>query len=123
MKFNSETGKFTSCDGRSGGTTCPINSSEHFNITYGSTSVVLTVASGAAPTLAQFNSLRAVGPSHVTVEPGRLGWGRYGGGRNFTHLGSQFLALAAVTPPKAGALLFAPQAQSGALIGTDPQPN
>jgi hypothetical protein len=112
------TGTFASCDGRTGGTTCPINSSEHFTITYNPTSVVLTVAAGAAPVVGQFKSLSGVGPSHITVEPGRFGWGRYGGGRNFAHLGSQFLALAAVTPPKGGALLFAPQAQSGALIGT-----
>ena len=48
MNFTSRTGTFASCDGRSGGTTCPINSTEHFNITYNANSVVLTVASGAA---------------------------------------------------------------------------
>jgi len=119
ISSGSETGKFSSCDGRTGGTTCPINSSEHFNITYSSTSVVLTVASGAAPVVGQFKS-SGIGPRHITVEPGRFGWGRDGGGRNFAlaHLGSQFLASAAVAPPKAGALLFAPQAQSPGLIGT-----
>jgi hypothetical protein len=48
MSFTSKTGTFASCDGRSGGTTCPINGSEHFNITYNPTSVALTVASGAS---------------------------------------------------------------------------
>jgi len=48
MNFTSRTGTFASCDGKLGGTTCPINGSEHFNVTYNGTSVVLTVAAGAA---------------------------------------------------------------------------
>jgi hypothetical protein len=53
MNFASRTGTFASCDGRAGGMTCPINGAEHFNITYNATSVVLTVASGAAAVLGQ----------------------------------------------------------------------
>ena len=54
MNFGSETGTFASCDGTAGGATCPINSSEHFTVTYNPTDVVLTVVSGAAPTFSQF---------------------------------------------------------------------
>jgi len=69
MNFSSKTGTFASCDGRTNGT-CPINSSEHFNITYNSNSVVLTVKSGAAPLVGQFNSLRMAGLSFLSPSPG-----------------------------------------------------
>ena len=63
MNFSSEKGTFSKCDGRAGGTTCPINCSEHFNITYDSNRVVLTVASGAASSFGQFNRSGMVGPA------------------------------------------------------------
>ena len=70
MNFGSETGTFASCDGRSGGTTCPINSAEHFNIIYNPTDVQLTVASGAAPIQGVFTSSRAAGVSPRNPSPG-----------------------------------------------------
>jgi len=73
MNFSSETGTFASCDGRAGGTTCPINSSEHFNVTYNSTDVVLTVASGAASGPGPVSAASTVRPTYSGVAPSRLG--------------------------------------------------
>ncbi len=86
MNYSSHTGTFTTCDGRSGGTTCPINKSEHFPITYNPTDVVLTVVKGAAPVLRQFNRLSTVDLPYSTAMPSRFGFGLYGTGRNFQHL-------------------------------------
>jgi hypothetical protein len=49
MNFSSETGQFTTCK-------CGINSTEHFVVSYQPTDVLLTVASGMASSLRQFNS-------------------------------------------------------------------
>jgi hypothetical protein len=116
LNYTSETGTFASCDGRSGGTTCPINSTEHFNITYNSTDVVLTVASGAAPTFAQFKRWK----------PTWLGLGLYGKGRIFPHPSSAFDALAqearrvsavaAFGAPLVSESLFAPSGASTRTI-------
>jgi len=95
MNYSSKTGTFTSCDGRSGGTTCPINSSEHFTITYNPTDVVLTVVKGAAPVVGQFNRLSVVDPPCSTAMPSRFGFGLYGTGRNFQHLSSRASAMVA----------------------------
>jgi hypothetical protein len=47
MNFASKGGIFSSCNGHSGGTTCSINSTEHFVVEYNATNVMLQVASGA----------------------------------------------------------------------------
>jgi len=49
MNFASKTGTFSSCNGHSGGTTCTINSTEHFKVAYNATNVTLTVVGGASP--------------------------------------------------------------------------
>jgi hypothetical protein len=67
MSFTLKTGTFASCDGRSGGTTCPINGTEHFNITYNPTSVALTVASGAS-----IGSIRPVGMAAFALQTASL---------------------------------------------------
>jgi len=78
MNFASETGTFANCNGRSGGTTCPINGSEHFTITYQPTDVLLTVVSGAAPIPGQFSTASPLGASYRAV--GANGFGLHGRG-------------------------------------------
>jgi hypothetical protein len=48
LNFSSETGKFSSCNGHAGGTTCSINGSEHFLVEYNANNVTLDVVAGAA---------------------------------------------------------------------------
>ena len=49
MNFASKTGTFSSCNGHSGGSTCTINSTEHFMVEYNGTNVTLLVVNGASP--------------------------------------------------------------------------
>jgi len=49
INFASEAGPFSSCNGHSGGTTCTINSTEHFLVEYNATNVTLKVVAGASP--------------------------------------------------------------------------
>jgi len=51
VNFASKTGTFSSCNGHSGGTTCTINSTEHFTVGYNATNVTLKVVSGASPVM------------------------------------------------------------------------
>jgi len=48
INFASEAGGFSSCNGHSGGTTCTINSTEHFLVEYNVTNVTLKVVAGAS---------------------------------------------------------------------------
>jgi fibronectin-binding autotransporter adhesin len=48
LNFSSETGKFSSCNGHAGGTTCSINGGEHFLVEYNANNVTLDVVGGAA---------------------------------------------------------------------------
>ena len=48
MNFASKAGIFSSCNGQSGGTTCSINSTEHFMVEYDTTDVTLKVVPGAS---------------------------------------------------------------------------
>jgi hypothetical protein len=48
INFGSEAGTFSSCNGHSGGTTCTINSTEHFLVEYNVTNVTLKVVAGAS---------------------------------------------------------------------------
>jgi len=49
MNFASKAGTFSSCNGHSGGTTCTINSTEHFIVEYSGTNVTLKVVAGPSP--------------------------------------------------------------------------
>ena len=57
MNFSSESGTFAKCN-------CSINSTEHFTITYQPKDVLLTVVSGPAPIVGQFNGSSSVGASY-----------------------------------------------------------
>jgi hypothetical protein len=61
MNFASKAGVFSSCNGHSGGTSCSINSTEHFMVEYTATNVTLKVVRG---------------PSSVTLDAisGATGW-------------------------------------------------
>ena len=48
VNFASKAGAFSSCNGHSGGTTCTINSTEHFLVEYNPTNVTLKVVPGAS---------------------------------------------------------------------------
>jgi hypothetical protein len=48
INFASEAGTFSYCNGHSGGTTCTINSTEHFLVEYNVTNVTLKVVAGAS---------------------------------------------------------------------------
>jgi hypothetical protein len=72
MNFSSETGQFSICQ-------CGINSTEHFVVSYQSTDVLLTVASGMAPSLRQFNRANSLSGSMV----GRTYGGLRSGDRRF----------------------------------------
>jgi hypothetical protein len=108
LNFNSATGTFATVTGLS------INSTEHFTITYQPKDVLLTVVSGAAPTLGQVQSSSSVGASYRAVGIGRLGLYGRGGWSNPPRLGPRVFAAALGSPVVSGPF----STQSGDLTGS-----